>query len=98
MTSSVAKTRFWVHRTDGSCTAVNITIYQPTQHFDHASCQILIQGLDDRARTIYGEDTFQALSLALRLVRSTFEMEEERGSVISLTNEKAVFDWRCSFP
>jgi len=43
------------------------------------ACAILLGRLDSKPRVVYGEDSLQALCLALRLVRAQLEGVLERG-------------------
>lgn len=44
-----------------------------------AACLVHLDGLDSKPRRIYGEDTFQALALAVEFAKSYLKSEEERG-------------------
>ena len=55
------------------------------------SCTVRVDGLDSKPREIYGEDSLQALCLALRLVRTHLEGALERGSRLVHADDESVF-------
>jgi hypothetical protein len=98
MTEPIAETQITVRRPDGETKDVTIRVFCPQVHEQHASCEVSLDDLYPVGRPIFGEDTFQALTLALRLVRVLLEEEEKRGSVITLPGDDVEFDWRqCWF-
>jgi hypothetical protein len=60
---------------DGRRIPVEVTVGQPFHELDRDMwcCQVQLAGIDDRVRNICGDDSLQALCLALRCIRSQLE-------------------------
>ncbi len=97
MTEPIAETRIVVRRRDGETKNVTIRVFRPQVHEQGASCEVSLDDLYPIGRPIYGVDTFQPLTLALRLVRILLADEEKQGSIITLPGDDVAFDWRQSW-
>lgn len=58
---------------------IHIQVWCPYDADGAWACSVFMDGLDSKPRTIYGEDSLQALCLALRMIRSELEGVLERG-------------------
>lgn len=88
----IAECRLLARDRAGVETPVTIQIGRPVQHAEHAECPVFVNGLDDQVRKIYGEDTLQALVLAIRFARSLVEIRQEQGLQIC-DSEGDPVDW-----
>ena len=66
----VAESRFFAQEPKRARASVHIRIFLPRQFKLHAACRVYMKGLE-KSRTVYGEDTMQALALAVRFVNNT---------------------------
>ena len=55
------------------------------------TCTVLVQGLDDKPRDVYGQDSLQALCLALRLVSTHLQCAGVRGQRLVYADGKTEF-------
>ncbi|WP_404307682.1 DUF6968 family protein [Neorhodopirellula lusitana] len=100
MGEPIATTDVIVVRPSGESIDLCIRVFQPFADAQNATCGVELTGLFDRVHNIHGEDTFQALALALQFVRNILDGEESNGSVIQIadTDGTAPFAWRdCWF-
>ncbi len=76
----------------GTRTSIHVEVGCPRPDGHGAwACAIRVDGLDGKARDIYGEDSLQALCLGLRLVRSHLEGVLERGSRLVHSDDGSEF-------
>ena len=76
----------------GTRTPINVEVGCPRPDGRGAwACAVRVDGLDSKARDIYGEDSLQALCLGLRLVRSHLEGVLERGSRLVGSDDDSEF-------
>ncbi len=100
MDKPIANTDLIVVRSSGESIDVSIRIFPPFSDTQNSTCGVELTGLFDRVHNIHGDDTFQALALALRFVRNILDGEESNGSVIHIADTDGVepFSWReCWF-
>lgn len=79
-------------RPDGVRKPIHVQVGRP--HPDGKgtwACPIFTEGLDDKPRNIYGEDSMQALCLALRMVRFHLAEVLRCGSRLVYPNEDSDF-------
>jgi hypothetical protein len=80
MDSPIASLKIVKVAADGRRIAVKVEIGQPHPHPDGGwCCPVLLAGIDDTTRNTYGEDSLQALCLALHRIRSQLESVIELG-------------------
>jgi hypothetical protein len=97
MTEPIAETQVTVRHRGGETEDMTIRVFCPQVHEQDASCEVSLGDRHPIGRPIYGVDTFQALTLALRLVRVLLADEEKQGAVITLPGNDVAFDWRKSW-
>jgi hypothetical protein len=66
----VAESRFFAQEPAGARAPIHVRIFLPRKAKSHAACRVHMKGLE-KPRTVYGEDTMQALALAVRFVNNT---------------------------
>ncbi len=77
---------------EGTRTPIHIEVGRPHPDGRGAwACPILVDGLDSKPRSIYGEDSLQALCLGLRLVRTHLKGVLERGSRLVQSDDDIEF-------
>lgn len=64
---------------DGGKTKISIEIEAPFESQGHFTCQINFIGLFDRRHQIHGDDSMQALCLAIRFANSLLENVVQEG-------------------
>jgi hypothetical protein len=70
MKTSIASTRLLLHDPQGPPRPITVDIGRPYALGEsEAACPVAIAGLLDRLHDVHGEDTLQALALAVQLVR-----------------------------
>ncbi len=98
MADLIASTNIAILRPSGESVDATIRIFAPIVETKNASCGVQFDGLYDRVQNICGEDTFQALALAMKFVRNILDGEESKGAVINLADDDEPFPWRqCWF-
>lgn len=101
MHDPIATTKLISVYPDGTRIPVTIAIGRPQLSGTEAICPVLLDGVSvigEKVRPVRGEDTFQALALAMRFVRNMLAVEEERGIRFMLDGDDEPFDWRtCWF-
>ena len=75
----------------GEGRVISIQIGKPYQKGDHWRCPVAIPGMNDSLPDIAGEDAFQSLCLAMRLVRNLLQDFRARGG--KLTYPETGEDW-----
>ena len=66
---------------------------------DCARCPVAMRGLHDKLSDIAGEDTFQALTLALKFTRLMLEQFREKGGRVLFSEDgETDFDFNVYFP
>ncbi len=96
MDQPIAATDVIIVRPTGQVSQLSIRIFRPFADAENATCGVELAGLFDRVHNIHGEDTFQALALALRFVYEMLDSEESRGSVVHVAGSDGIepFSWR----
>jgi hypothetical protein len=77
---------------DGERKAIEVQIGRP--HWDERgswACPVLVTSISDKVREIHGEDSMQALCLAVQFVRSMLHSVITRGSRLVHTDEDMDF-------
>lgn len=83
---------------DGSRIPLRIELGQPRPDGRGAwACLVSVDGYDRHAKDIYGEDSLQALCLAMRMVRLHLDCALERGSRLVHTDEDTDFPLEAYF-
>jgi hypothetical protein len=84
MDSPIASLKIIHVAADGRRIPVDVEVGQPRHNPDGGEwfCPVLVAGIDDKIRNIRGEDSLQALCLALRSIRSLLESVIEWGGRI----------------
>ena len=83
---------------DGSRIPLRIELGQPRPDGRGAwACLVSVDGYDRHAKDIYGEDSLQALCLAMRMVRLHLDCSLERGSRLVHTDEDIDFPLEAYF-
>jgi Domain of unknown function (DUF6968) len=68
---------------DGRCQSISLRIGRPQRlSCGDWACPVSVDGLYAKLRAMVGVDSWQALMLAIRLVKSLLETEVERGAVL----------------
>jgi len=65
----IAETKLWMVTPDGKKKRLTIVLGKPYRKKGHGACPIAIRGLYPKIADICGEDTWQALILAIKFVR-----------------------------
>jgi hypothetical protein len=93
----IAITQLVLRDQEGRQRPVAISVSTPIMYENEATCDVSLAGLYSEPFTIYGQDTFRALCLAIGFVRKMLVIEEEKGVTITLPNDACPFDWRESW-
>lgn len=75
----IAETKFWMVTPDGKKKRLTIVLGKPYRKKGHGACPVAIKGLYERVSDICGEDTWQALILAIKFVRLTLFLWQQKG-------------------
>ena len=76
---NIAKTEFLMITPQGDRRKVTLTIGKPYKTKGHGACPVGMKGLYPKVRDICGDDTWQALALAIQFVRSTLTFWRKKG-------------------
>jgi hypothetical protein len=95
--SPIATTELDARLPDGSVRHIIVQVATPQQFDDRAECSVAVLGIDDKVRTLYGEDTLQALSIALRYALSELESVETHWNWIFELEGIPFPEWRVLF-
>ena len=76
---NIAKTEFLMLGPRGDRRRISVTIGKPYRTKGHAACPVGIRGLYDKVHDIHGDDTWQALLLAIQFVRITLGLWKKKG-------------------
>ena len=76
---NIGKTEFLMIGPRGDRKKISVTIGKPYRTQGHAACPVGIRGLYDRLHDIHGDDTWQALLLAIQFVRITLGLWKQKG-------------------
>jgi hypothetical protein len=81
MDSPIASLKIVRVTADGRRIPITVEVGLPRQNTDAGewSCPIQLAGIDDQVRPAYGDDSLQALCIALRHIRSQLETVIELG-------------------
>lgn len=83
---------------DGSRIPMRLELGQPRPDGRGAwACQVSVDGYDQRSKDMHGEDSLQALCLALRLFRLHLELPLKRGSRLVYPDEGGEFQLHAYF-
>ena len=89
MTDPIVRTEFSLALPSGERRTVTLCIGQPYRaSTGEWRCPIALEGLQDRLADAAGEDAFQSLSLALRLLMSQLEAVVQRGGKVFYPNSE----------
>jgi len=98
MNSPIATLKIVEIAADGSRMPMRLELGQPRPDGRGAwACQVSVDGYDHLSKDIHGEDSLQALCLALRLVRLHLEFPLERGSRLVYPDEGGDFSLHACF-
>jgi hypothetical protein len=76
--SVVAESRFFAQKPAGVRAPVHVQVFLPRKAKSYAACRVHMHGLE-KPCTIYGEDTMQALALAVRFINNTLAVLHAAG-------------------
>jgi len=86
--SVIAETSMIMRDKDGKKREIHIKIGRPYRvSHGEAACPLTIDGLYGKLSDIRGVDTFQALSLAMKMVQLTLKAWEEKGAVFLISED-----------
>ena len=75
----IAETKLWMVTPAGTKKRLTVTLGKPCRKMGHAACPVAIRGLYEKISDICGEDTWQALILAIKFVRLTLYLWAKKG-------------------
>ena len=98
MNSPAAKLDLVEVAPNGSRIPMRVELGQPRPDGRGArACPVMVDGFDRLSKDIYGEDSLQALCLALRIVRLHLELPLERGSRLVYSDGSGNFSMHTYF-
>lgn len=103
MSEPIAKQDLIFEKSSGEKFPVSIQIGTPYEikdgkGADFARCPVFIKGLDKKPHDVAGDNTFQALTLAIAYVRNMLKYFVEDGGKIYLYDGISEFEFRPHFP
>ena len=103
MNETIAKLDLILVKNSGEKLPVSIEIGRPYEiqdgkGADFAKCPVSMRGLHKNISDIAGEDTFQALTLAIAFVRTMLKYFNDDGGKILLNDGKSEFEFGSFFP